>query len=138
MGRPFREAVLLALMALVPAMLSGALQLKWEPALPPPRDGEVSAALARRWGKDVLWVDARPRADFERKTIPDAVLLNTDEWDDQIPHFLDRWNPDKAIVVFGSGSGDSALNIAHRLKEELKLEGVWVLQGGWDQWNTRR
>ena len=136
MRRVFREVLLLALLALGPALVSGAVQLRWRTA-PAPREGEVSVALARQWGAKVLWVDARARAKFERKCIPGAVPLNVEAWEGNVAKFLDEWDPDKAVVVYGDGSGDNATETAHRLKEELKLDGIWVLQGGWDEWTRQ-
>jgi rhodanese-related sulfurtransferase len=132
-----REALLLAVLAAVPASVLGVVQLQWRKTVPP-GEGEVSAATARLWGEKVLWVDARARAKWERKKIPGAVLLNGEEWDALVAKFLDEWDPEKAVVVYGDGAqDDAAVGIAHRLKEELKLDGVWVLQGGWDAWQQR-
>jgi rhodanese-related sulfurtransferase len=136
MRRVFREVAILALLALLPALVSGAVQLQWR-TVAAPKEGEVSVALAKQWGAKVLWVDARSRAKFERKSIPGAVLLNADEWEALVAKFLDEWDPEKAIVVYGDGAGDNATEVAHRLKEELKLDGVWVLQGGWDAWTQQ-
>lgn len=137
MRRVLREALLLIAIAAVPASVSAVVQLQWRKTVPP-GEGEVSAATARLWGEKVLWVDARERAKFERKKISGAVLLNTEEWDERVVKFLDEWDPEKAVVVYGSGANDdAAIGVAHRLKEELKLDGVWVLQGGWDAWQQR-
>jgi rhodanese-related sulfurtransferase len=136
MRRVFREVAILAALALLPALVSGAVQLKWR-TIPAPKEGEVSVALAKQWGAKVLWVDARTHAKFERKSIPGAVPLNAEEWEALVAKFLDAWDPDKATVVYGDGSGDNALQVAQRLKEELKLDGVWVLQGGWDAWTQQ-
>ena len=136
MRRIFREALRLALLALLPALVSGAVQLKWR-TVSAPKEGEVSVALAKQWGTKVLWVDARSHAKFERKSIPGAVPLNADEWEALVAKFLDEWDPDKAVVVYGDGTGDNAANVALRLKEELKLDGIWVLQGGWDAWTQQ-
>lgn len=135
MRRVLREALLLALIAAVPASVSAVFQLQWRP-IKPLREGEVSVATAKLWGAaKVLWVDARTRVKFERKKVPGAVLLNAEEWDGLVAKFLDEWEPDKAVVVYGDGAeDDAAIGIAHRLKEELKLDGVWILQGGWDAW----
>jgi rhodanese-related sulfurtransferase len=132
--RAIREAALLAALAALPAIVSGAWQLKWQPPVPL-REGEVSVATAQLWGASVLWVDARAREKFERQRIPGAVLLNPEEWEQLVPRFLDAWEVEKAIVVYGEGPGDdAATSVAHRLKEELKLESVWILQGGWRAW----
>src|SRR3954469_19985373 len=117
MRRVFREVAILALLALLPALVSGAVQLQWR-TVAAPKEGEVSVALAKQWGAKVLWVDARSRAKFERKSIPEAVLLNADEWEALVAKFLDEWDPDKATVVYGDGTSDNALQVAQRLKEE--------------------
>lgn len=135
--RAFREAALLIALALLPAIVSGAVQLRWRKT-EPLQPGEVSVDTARMWGVHVLWVDARPRADFERKKIGGAVPLTPDEWDALVPKLLDQWDPEKAIVVYGvTSADDAALNVAHRLREELKLDNVWILQGGWQAWTRR-
>src|SRR4051812_17097835 len=105
MRRVFREVAILAALALLPALVSGAVQLKSRSA-PAPKEGEVSPALARQWGAKVLWVDARTRAKFDRKKIPGAMLLNMDEWEALVAKFLDEWDLEKAIVVYGDGAGD--------------------------------
>ena len=60
-------AILLAL-ALVPAVVSGAIRLKWQKP-EPLGESEVRLETARMWGDKVLWADARPRAKFEREHI---------------------------------------------------------------------
>lgn len=135
MGRAFRELALLAALALLPALVSGVRELQWRAAPPPLREGEVTAATAQLWAEQVVWVDARPRSEFERRSIPGALPLTPDDWDAEVPKLLDAWEPEKAIVVFGrSANDDSATSVAHRLKEELQLESVWILQGGWEAW----
>jgi rhodanese-related sulfurtransferase len=135
-ARVLRETALLLLLAALPATTMGVWQLKThkEPALEP---GEVRAKEAKEWAIDKVWVDARSRSRFERKKVPGAVLLNSEEWDELVPKFLDAWAPDKAVIVYGDREGDAAATIAHRLREELKIGNVWVLQGGYDEWSRR-
>lgn len=126
------------LLAAIPATVMGVWQLKWDPkkesALEP---GEVRASEADAWAIDKVWVDARSRAKFERRKVPGAVLLNSEEWDELVPKFLDAWGPDKAVIVYGDREGDAAASIALRLREELKIENVWVMHGGFDEWSLR-
>lgn len=135
-ARALREAGLLLLLAAIPATVMGVWQLKTkkEEALEP---GEVLVAEAKRWATEKVWVDARSRAKFERKKVPGAVLLNSEEWDELVPKFLDAWAPDKAVIVYGDRESDAAATIALRLREELKIENVWVLHGGFDEWSLR-
>ena len=101
----------------------------------------VSADLARSWGSDAIWIDARPDADFERDHVPDAILLNEDRWNELLPQFLQqRWSPEKKIVVYCSTqSCNLAGDVARRLREEAKLPNqIRVLKGGWEEWLKTR
>ena len=137
-ARALREAGLLLVLAAIPATVIGVWQLKVNPeretALEP---GEVRAAEAKGWATDKVWVDARSRAKFEHKKVPGAVLLNSEEWEELVPKFLDAWAPDKAVIVYGDREGDAAATIAFRLREELKIGNVWVLHGGFEEWSRR-
>ena len=132
-ARAFREAALLALLAAIPAAVTGVQQLKTRQEAPL-AEGEVRVAEAKGWGESAVWVDARSRAKYEVRHIPRAVLLNEEEWDALVPDFLDVWSPEKKIVVYGDRVGDAAATIALRLREDLKVENVSVLQGGFEAW----
>jgi rhodanese-related sulfurtransferase len=132
-ARALRQLAGLLLLALVPAMVSGAIQFKWNGS--PATGDEIPLSAVRALGKQVLWVDARPREKFEAEHVPGAVLLNDDEWDRLVPAFLDAWEPEKTVVVYcDSSSCDASHAVADRLRDELKLERVKVLKGGWDAW----
>lgn len=136
-ARTFRQLAALLALALLPALVSGAIQLKW--SKPEPLGvGEIRAATVKMWGEQVLWVDARSRARFDAGHIAGAVLLNEDEWEKLVARFLDEWDPAKAIVVYCDGGGcESSHAVAGRLRTELKLENVWVLKGGWPTWEEK-
>jgi rhodanese-related sulfurtransferase len=131
--RALREAVLLILIAAVPATVTGFLQLR-PTEKKPLAPGEILAADGRELGEKAVWVDARARKKFEQGSVPGAVLLNEEEWDAQVPKFLDAWDPEKTIIVFGERGSDAGEGIAHRLREELKIENVRVLHGGYEEW----
>lgn len=137
-ARALREAGFLVALAAVPATMMGVWQLKLNPARESALEpGEVRAAEAKAWAAEKVWVDTRSRAKFERKKIPGAVLLNSEEWESLVPQFLDAWAPDKAVIVYGDRGSDSAAGVAHRLREELKIGNVWVLHGGFEEWSRR-
>ena len=138
-ARALRQFALLLVLALPPAIVSGAIQLKWQKPAMIAAD-EVTLAAAASWGDKIVWVDARPRAKFEREHIPGAVLLNEDEWVRLVGPFLDEWEPGKNIVVYcDGGSCDASHAVAKRLKKELQVESpVWVLHDGWDAWLRRK
>lgn len=134
-ARALRQAGILFALALAPALVSGALQLKLRDA--PPQD-EVTRATAEAWGGQVIWVDARAGAKFAAGHIPGALLLNEDEWDKLVPAFLDAWEPGRQVIVYcDGGSCDASHAVAQRLRDELKLENVHVLKGGWQEWSRR-
>ena len=101
----------------------------------------VSVELARSWGPNAIWLDARPDVDFERDHVPDAILLNEDRWNELLPPFLQqRWSPEKKLVVYCSAeSCNLAGDVARRLREEAKLPNqIRVLKGGWEGWLKTR
>jgi rhodanese-related sulfurtransferase len=131
--RAFREALLLTLIAAVPATVTGFLQLRPTEEKPLGQD-EIRASEGRQLADHALWVDARSRKKFEQGSVPGAILLNDEEWDAQVSKFLDAWDPEKTIIVFGDRGTDAGEGIAHRLREELKIEKVRVLHGGFEEW----
>ena len=136
-ARTLRQLALVLALALVPALVSGAFQLQWrkqEPLAP----GEVRLATARMWGDQVQWVDARSRTKYERTHIPGALLLNEDEWEKLVGPFLDAWDADKTLIVYcDGGSCETSQAVAERIRTELKIGGVYVLQGGWAAWEGK-
>ena len=129
-----RQLFALLGLALLPAIVAGVLQLQSHKPDPVPM---VEAAKVRTWGDRVLWVDARPRQDFEKGHIEGAVLLNEDEWNGLVANFLNEWDPDKPIVVYCEGGGcQASKSVANRLLTELQLENVHVLKGGWKSWRA--
>ena len=95
----------------------------------------VDLDLVRSWGRDVLWVDARPDNEFQQNHIPGAISLNEDRWNELLPQFLCQWSPEKKVVVYCSTkSCNLAGDAARRLREEAQLKNVFVLEGGWEEW----
>ena len=136
-ARTLRQLALVLALALVPALLSGAWQLRMSPQ-EPLAPGEVRLATARMWGDKVQWVDARSRAKYERTHIPGALLLNEDEWDNLVGPFLDAWDADKTLVVYcDGGSCEASQAVAERIRTELKIGGVYMLKGGWAAWEGK-
>lgn len=134
--------MLLLGLAFLPAAVQGLYfrdRILWEARVP--ETDMVSVELARSWGSDAIWIDARPEADFEREHVPDAILLNEDRWNELLPQFLQqRWSPEKKLVVYCSAeSCNLAGDVARRLREEAKLPNqIRVLKGGWEEWLRTR
>jgi rhodanese-related sulfurtransferase len=118
---------------MLPAFAAGL----WHPRRPAWQSDEVTLAAARAWGRSVLWVDARPDADFAHAHIPGALPLNEDRWDELLPGILDQWQSQsspKVVVYCSSLSCQTSREVARRLREEVNLPNVFVLQGGWESW----
>ncbi len=135
----FSQALLLLALAFLPA-LGEALYLREEVSwdAPPVANDEVTIQDALAWGESLLWVDARPDAEFETKHIPGALSLNEDRWNELLPQVLTTWAPEKRIVVYCSSQSCAASHeVARRLREEAGLKNVFVLHGGWEAWQKK-
>jgi rhodanese-related sulfurtransferase len=131
MSLAIRQSLTILLLALIPAFATGL----WHPRRPSWQSDEVTLAAAQSWGASVLWVDARADADYAAGHIPGAMALNEDQWDDLLPGLLDKWDPGRKIVVYCSSlSCQTSREVARRLREEVNLPNVFVLQGGWEAW----
>jgi len=137
-----RQSVALLALALLPAAVQ-ALYLRdkipWQSRVA--ESDLVSVEVARSWGANALWVDARPTEEFERDHIPGAVLLNEDRWNELIPQFLEKqWSPEKKIVVYCSAAScNLAEDVARRLRDEAKLPNeIRILKGGWEAWLEKK
>ena len=134
----FRQSAALVALALVPTAVQ-ALYLRdkipWNSRVA--ESDLVTVEIARGWGADVTWIDARPADEFERDHVPGAVSLNEDRWSEGLAEFLAKdWSPEKKIVVYcGAASCNLAEDVARRLREEAKLPNeIRILKGGWEAW----
>lgn len=132
------QAALIVTLALVPAIGSAFFHPKKPSWIRPASSNtEIDLQTATRWGEEMLWVDARSRAEFERGHIPGAVLLNAAEWERQLDPFLDAWRRELKVVVYCSSANcDASQQIASRLKNEAQIANVFVLKGGWETWQA--
>jgi rhodanese-related sulfurtransferase len=127
----FRQMLVLALVALGPAGVAAL----YHPKRPAWQSDEVPLLVAQGWQGQTLWIDARPRSDFEQAHVPGALPLNEDAWQDLLPPVLDAWSPDSRVVVYCSKlSCQTSHEVARRLRDEVGLPQVFVLQGGWESW----
>ncbi|MBA2241685.1 MAG: rhodanese-like domain-containing protein [Chthoniobacterales bacterium] len=135
----FSQALLLLALAFLPA-LGEALYLREEVSwdAPPVANDEVTIQDALAWGESLLWVDARPDAQFETEHIPGALSLNEDRWNELLPQVLTTWAPEKRTVVYCSSQSCAASHeVARRLREDAGLKNVFVLHGGWEAWQKK-
>jgi len=137
-----RQSAVLVALALLPAAVQ-ALYLRdkipWQSRVA--ESDFVEVQTARNWGANVIWVDARPSAEFERDHVPGAVSLNEDRWGEALSQFLAKdWVPEKKIVVYCSAAScNLAEDVARRLREEAKLPNeIRILKGGWEAWLEKK
>jgi len=98
-------------------------------------EGEVDFRIIDSWTAPVLWIDARHRKDYDAAHIPDAILLNEDEWSELFPACVEKWQPGMKVVVYcSSRQCDASKSVAARLRKEAAMEDVYVLKGGWETW----
>lgn len=99
-------------------------------------EGEVSLEIVDSWGEPVLWIDARSEGAYDEAHIPGAVLLNMDRFDELLPGLFDVWQGDERLVVYCDSLQCGASEaVASRLREDMGMEEVFVLKGGWIEWS---
>ncbi len=87
---------------------------------------------------EVLWIDARSRAEYELGRIPQAILLEEKLWDRQLDAVVAEWSPARPIVVYCASSAcGKSRDIARRLRAELGVNNVFWMAGGWREWETQ-
>lgn len=132
LGRAVRQAVALAALATLPA--AGAWMLGPKPAAVARQEGIIEPRAAVELGTAALWVDARPRRDFDQAHVPGALLLNEEEWDALLPALIQEWTPARQLIVYCDGGGcQASKEVAARLRD-AGLSPVSVLRGGWPEW----
>ena len=98
----------------------------------------VCLSTVREWqSNEVLWVDARPRDQWEKDGVERSVLVNDQEdWIDLEFSFMGKMNEDykPIVVVYCNQSGcGSSKYVANQLREkhsEAMGFQVFVLEGG--------
>ena len=98
-----RQMLALCVVAFLPAMGEAFYfrdKIPWQTPVAPSEYAPL--AIADGWGSDVLWVDARPDADYSAGHIPNDFSLNEDRWNELLPHMLERWVPGRKVVVYCS------------------------------------
>ncbi len=98
----------------------------------------ISAAM----GPDqspMVWIDARTLEQFDRDHMPDAVWCSEDDYETGLVNVLNAWNGEASLIVYcDSAACDASKMISDRLKQDLGVETVFVLHGGWDAWKSFR
>jgi rhodanese-related sulfurtransferase len=136
--RTLRDVLVLMIVAAVPAVVAGFVhphRPAWSVVEQPVAADELTVEQVTKLGDDAIWVDARSASAFEAGHVPGALLLNELDWDNQLPGVLRKWEPGMTVVVYCDSSACSASHgVAKRLREQVQLDRVYVLHGGWAAW----
>lgn len=95
---------------------------------------EIPVAEAReRFDRGVLFLDARPVANYDMSHIPGAVPLPEDDFDSHFAKVEGRLRSSFDAVVYCAGYGCEA---SHLVADRLKARGIHVaiLNEGWPAW----
>ncbi len=134
MRAALRQAAVLALLALPPAVATALLHPKRPDFTKRKREGEITVAAGMENAANYFWIDARSAAHFQNRHIPGALPLNEDAWDELLPAVLQAWpSRQPAIVYCDSRECEASGDVAKRLRE-FGVAPVFVLQGGWEAW----
>ena len=138
------SAVLQAVVVLLLAGVAAVGTYYLHPAAPalfavqePVRDDEVTLGqIQERWQGDVLWIDARPREQYEQEHIAGALLLNEQGFDEQLLGMLEALQTNtKPVIVYCSGQRcDASRKVRAKLLELVAMDNCYVLKGGWAAW----
>jgi rhodanese-related sulfurtransferase len=143
--RILRQSALLLLLAAAGAWATW----RWHPERPElylaaeragPDEITVADAIALEKSNGVIWLDARQRSEIEKGHIPNALLLNTYEWNDlmfPVVQLLDADEPRRTIVIYCDAQQCAASRELRNRLNELPLgeRDIRVLHGGWPAWH---
>jgi rhodanese-related sulfurtransferase len=131
----FREFCIILLLTAIGAaytLFSGLLPLPR--AETKPEAGEIRLADAQ--ALNAIWVDAGGMKKFEERHIPEALLLDEDDWDAGLFELMNIWliEPRPIVIYCESESCGKSKRIAKRLRESLPDAEIYSLKGGNAAW----
>ena len=138
--RAVRDAILLLALALAAGAGTHFLHPRapawFEVEEPPGRDEVTLEAIARDWKNEVLWIDARPRGQFDQGHVPGAINLNEQELEEQLIGHIDllQDNSRPMVVYCDSGACRASRRIRDYLAPRFPTQEIFVLRGGWPAW----
>ena len=83
-----------------------------------------------------IWVDAGGMKKIEESHIPEALLLNEDDWDAGLFELMNTWliEPRPIVIYCESEACGKSKRIAERLRESLPGAEIYSLKGGSAAW----
>ncbi|MEM1221749.1 MAG: rhodanese-like domain-containing protein [Verrucomicrobiota bacterium] len=132
LGREFIIIAILVCLGMGFSLATGRSPLPW--AAPEIGPGEIRLIDAK--ALDLIWVDARNEEDFAKAHIPEAILLNEENWDTGLINLMEAWLsiPRPMVIYCADASCGTSKKIAERLREALPEAEIYTLKGGWESW----
>jgi rhodanese-related sulfurtransferase len=140
MKKPLIQALVITLLAAAAAVAA----FQFHPRAPalhavqePLKADEVGMKeVNERWKGDVIWLDARPRDQFQQEHIPGARLLNEQEFDSLLLELLDELQTaSRPVVIYCGGQKcEASRHVREKLLTLVPLEDCFILKGGWPTW----
>jgi rhodanese-related sulfurtransferase len=140
MKKPLIQALVITLLAAAAAVAA----FQFHPRAPalhavqePLKADEVGMKeVNERWKGDVIWLDARPRDQFQQEHIPGARLLNEQEFDSLLLELLDELQTaSRPVVIYCGGQKcEASRHVREKLLTLVPLEDCFILKGGWPAW----
>ncbi|MBW2490249.1 MAG: rhodanese-like domain-containing protein [Deltaproteobacteria bacterium] len=98
--------------------------------------GDVALAKKLYDSQNFVFVDARPRDDYDEGHIKGAVSLPVGQFDEKIEAFLEQYSPEKAIVTYCSGRTCEDSHKLAQLLMELGYMEINVFIDGFPGWEA--
>jgi rhodanese-related sulfurtransferase len=128
-----KKITLLLIVAAIPTVAQLCKHGYHAPVLNP-----YAVSMSEVIGKEpLMWVDAREENLFHEQHIPNAINLNSKNWEQELVQLFEHFEPGKTVVVYCSAGCQENEHIAARIRE-LGIEPVLVLEGGFEAWKKRR
>jgi 3-mercaptopyruvate sulfurtransferase SseA len=104
----------------------------------PTNPWQLTLSEVERLGTTTIWVDARNMESFQVATIPGAIHVGMNSFEEDVARLFALWTPEAAVVVFCDQQYcDTSETVAQRLRDEFGMNEVYVLKGGWPEWISR-
>lgn len=138
----FREAGLLLLVAVILTAASWSLRPEKLPLQADPLTYELELAAPLIDPSDALllydegihlFIDSRPRPAGAFDTVPGAIFISEENFDDDLLEYFDFMTPEDYLILFGDGDLFSVSNLAVRFQER-GYENLLILKGGLGAW----
>lgn len=94
--------------------------------------------IQERWKGAVIWLDARPKEQFEAAHIPGARLLNEQDFDTQLLDMLETLQTaSQPIIIYCGGQKcEASRHVREKLLSMVPLDDCFILKGGWPAWQA--